>query len=227
MIKRAFDILMSGLLILVLSPLLILVIVILAFTGEREIFYAQKRIGRYGQPFQILKFATMLKNSSVLPGGDITGANDPRVLPFGRILRKTKINELPQLFNVLIGDMSVIGYRPLTPRVASLFPQEYWEALSDERPGLSGIGSIVFRDEERLLAFGNGSEKTYSDLIVPHKMALELWYRQHQSFGTDFALLLLTVLVVTFPQMSAENWFSDLPAPPRHLLALRAAAPSR
>ena len=112
--KRFFDIVLSGLAILCLSPLLIPVVIILKLTGEHYIFYTQERIGLGGKPFGLLKFATMLKNSPNMGAGDITTHNDPRVLPFGRILRKTKINELPQLFNIFLGDMSIIGPRPLT-----------------------------------------------------------------------------------------------------------------
>src|SRR5471032_1077079 len=100
MLKRLFDILASGAALLVLSPLCIPIIVILRFTGEGEVFYRQTRIGRGGKPFSILKFATMRKNSAQMAGGDITIGNDPRILPVGGILRKTKINELPQLYNI-------------------------------------------------------------------------------------------------------------------------------
>ena len=221
--KRSFDLATAGAAIIVLGPLLLTIVITLALTGEHAVLYAQERIGRGGRRFFLYKFATMLKNSPHLEGGDITGVNDPRVLPFGRSLRKAKINELPQLLNIMLGDMSVIGYRPLTPRVAALFPKEYWEAVSDLRPGLSGIGSIVFRDEERLLAFGEDHQKLYSDVIVPHKMALELWYKRHQSFWTDIKLVALTAWVVAFPRYNVENWLPDLPAPPPKLVALRAA----
>ena len=222
MLKRLFDFATAGAAIVVLGPLLLPIAIALSLTGEHAILYTQERIGRGGRRFSLYKFATMLKDSPHLAGGDITGENDPRVLPFGRILRKSKLNELPQLFNVVLGDMSVIGYRPLTPRVAALFPKEYWEAMSDLRPGLSGIGSIVFRDEERLLALGEDHQKLYSDFIVPHKMALELWYIRHRNFWTDVKLVVLTVFVVAFPRSNLENWLPDLPAPPSNLVALRA-----
>src|SRR6266700_5527063 len=124
--KRVFDIIASGLAVVALSPLLLPVMLILRLTGEGKVFYAQERVGLGGRRFRILKFATMLENSPNLPGGDITVGRDPRILPVGRVLRDTKLNELPQLFNILLGDMSIIGPRPLTPRVASLFPASYW-----------------------------------------------------------------------------------------------------
>ena len=112
---RFFDILLSSLAISFFSIILLPVIIILRLTGEGEIFYLQKRIGKNNKEFYLLKFATMLKNSSKMQNGTVTIKNDPRVLPFGKFLRKSKINELPQLFNILKGDMSIIGPRPQTP----------------------------------------------------------------------------------------------------------------
>src|SRR3979490_3384469 len=176
MLKRAFDVVVSGTALLVLSPLLLPIAAILLATGEGEVFYRQERVGRGGKCFRIYKFATMLKDSPNLSGGDITVDRDPRILPCGRFLLKTKINELPQLLNVIAGDMSIIGPRPLTPRVAALFPAHYWENISELRPGLSGAGSIVFRNEELLLSTAASRERVYCDVIVPYKMALENWY---------------------------------------------------
>jgi len=219
--KRLFDIFASGLAIAILSPLLLAVIVILRFTGEGEIFYRQQRIGRGGRMFDILKFATMLKNSPNMAGGDITSGNDPRVLPVGRVLRKTKINELPQLFNIFNGDMSIIGPRPLTKRVAALFPAEQWAIINQLRPGLSGIGSIVFRDEERMLDSFDDRTKIYSEVIAPYKAALEIWYSQRQSFWLDLKLITLTVAAVFKPDLDVQRFFSDLPPPPPELMALK------
>jgi lipopolysaccharide/colanic/teichoic acid biosynthesis glycosyltransferase len=212
--KRLFDIVASGLAIILLSPLLIPVIIGLLLTGEHQVFYRQERIGLHGKPFAILKFATMLKASATMNGGDITVRGDPRILPFGGFLRKTKINELPQLFNVMAGDMSLIGYRPLTPRVAALFPTDYWAKVSHLRPGLSGIGSIVFRDEERILDAATDRQKVYADIIAPHKAALELWYADHAGFGTDMKLIALTLLSIIAPDTDARQWLEDLPPAP-------------
>lgn len=225
--KRAFDILASALALIVLSPLLVPLVIILRLTGEGEIFYRQLRIGRQKHSFYILKFATMLKNSPSLSGGDITVAKDPRILPVGRFLRDTKINELPQLLNILFGDMSVIGWRPLTPRVADMFPDSHWEALSNIRPGLSGIGSIVFRDEEALLSNVADRESVYLTAIVPYKSALELWYAQHQSLWLDLKLIAMTVLAVLNPQFDYTRHLPDLPRIPEPLAALRASASAR
>lgn len=224
MIKRVFDIIVAALAVLLLSPLLLPVVIILRATGEHEIFYQQERMGRGGKPFLILKFATMLKNSPHMAGGDITVRKDPRVLPFGHFLRKTKINELPQLLNIIKGDMSIIGPRPLTKRIADLFPPAYWRKLATVRPGLSGIGSIVFRDEETLLSNAQDRQHIYSDVIVPYKMALEEWYVTHQSLGLDLKLILLTILVVARPATRVDRIFVDLPTGPYELISQREGA---
>jgi len=196
MLKRTLDVVAAAAALLVLSPLLLPIAALLRATGEGEVFYRQERVGRGGKRFRIYKFATMLKDSPNLMGGDITIDRDPRILPCGRFLRKTKINELPQLLNVLAGDMSIIGPRPLTPRVAALFPAHYWEEIAELRPGLSGAGSIVFRNEEYLLSRAGNREKVYAELVVPYKMALENWYRRNQSFALDLKLIALTVLAM-------------------------------
>ncbi len=221
MVKRLFDIVLAVLALLVLSPLLVPIALVLRFTGEGEVFYRQKRLGRDGRPFGILKFATMLKNSPSMAGGDISTRDDPRILPVGRFLRSTKINELPQLINIVTGDMSIIGPRPFTPGIAALFDADHSTAVAHLRPGLSGIGSIVFRDEERLLAGVADRMAVYKAAIVPYKAALERWYASHQSPGLDLKLIWLTVLAVLRPATRPEAWFRDLPPPPAELVALR------
>lgn len=215
MAKRLLDILLSGAAIVVLCPLLIPVTIALRLSGEGEIFFRQQRVGRDGKQFGILKFATMLKDSPNMAGGDITVGSDPRILPFGRFMRKTKINELPQLYNVLLGDMSLIGPRPLTRRVAALFPPDHWEAIAGLRPGLSGIGSIVFRDEESLIARASNRDQVYRDAIVPYKSALERWYARHVSVGLDIKLIVLTILAVAIKDFQVDAYLSDLPSKPR------------
>jgi lipopolysaccharide/colanic/teichoic acid biosynthesis glycosyltransferase len=222
--KRLFDILASGMALLLLSPLLLPVIIILRLTGEGEIFYGQQRIGRNAREFSILKFATMLKNSPAMVGGDITVGNDPRILPFGRFLRSSKINELPQLINVLRGDMSLIGPRPLTRRVADMFPAGHWESIGTLRPGLSGVGSIIFRGEEALLEAASDRNEAYRSIIAPYKSALEFWYLRNQSFLLDLKLTMLTVAVVVLPGIDPARFLPGLPAEPENLRSLRHAA---
>ncbi len=214
--KRFFDILLSGLATICLSPLLIPVIIILKLTGEHYVFYKQTRIGKNAQPFGLLKFATMLKDSPNIGTGDITTKNDPRVLPFGAFLRKTKINELPQLFNILLGDMSIIGPRPLTPKNFSYYPPDVQEGIGKMLPGLSGIGSAIFRDEESILAkSGMDYTECYKTRIAPYKGELELWYLNHNNLWVDFLIIFLTAWVVLFPSSQLPyKTFKDLPAKP-------------
>ena len=159
--QRLLDIVLSSFAILILSPLLIVIIVILKFTGEGEIFYKQQRVGKGGKIFGVFKFATMVKNSSKIGTGFITTKNDPRVLPVGRILRKTKLNELPQVFNIFLGDMSIVGPRPQVPKHFEIYSEPVKTELKKIRPGLTGIGSIFLRDEEKITLVGQSKSSKY------------------------------------------------------------------
>lgn len=216
--ERFFDIFFSGLSIIVFSPLLLLIAMILRFSGEGEIFFLQERVGRNGKIFNIFKFATMLKDSPKIGTGTISIKNDPRVLPVGKILRKTKINELPQLINVLVGDMSIIGPRPLTLKSFDLYSLDVQQAIKKVKPGLSGVGSIVFRKEEEILHGPNASQKFYENIIAPYKGRLEEWYVLNKSLITYFLAILITVWVVLVPNTKAI-WkiFKNLPEPPKEL----------
>jgi lipopolysaccharide/colanic/teichoic acid biosynthesis glycosyltransferase len=224
--QRAFDILFSIVALLVLSPILILVVIVLRLTGEGEVFYYQPRVGRGGAMFSVWKFATMLKSSPSLGTGTITLKDDPRVLPFGKFLRKSKINELPQLFNILNGTMSIIGPRPQTLRCFESFPKCSQEAIKKVRPGLSGLGSIVFRDEEELMHADGDPEQLYDEVIMPFKGKLEEWYTQNQSLATYFKLIFITAWVLAVPRVSIV-WrvFPDLPYPEHRLALLLKMAP--
>jgi lipopolysaccharide/colanic/teichoic acid biosynthesis glycosyltransferase len=214
--KRLFDILFSLLAIIVFAPLLVPITIILKLTGEGKIFYFQERIGYKNKPFSIWKFATMLKNSSKMEGGLITLKKDPRLTPIGGFLRSSKINELPQLFNILFGQMSIIGPRPLMKVSFDVYPTEVQKVVYNVRPGLSGIGSLVFRDEETLVTkvkeSGGDTWAYYSNVIYPYKGELEVWYQEKQSFKVDFVILFLTAWTVLFPQNSLVfTAFKDLP----------------
>ena len=217
--QRFFDIFFSSLALLVLAPLLVPVVVILRFTGEGEIYFRQQRVGRGGGMFGLLKFATMLKDSPNIGTGTVTLKDDPRVLPFGKLLRKTKVNELPQLLNILKGDMSVIGPRPQTKRCFDAFPERSREAIVRVPPGLSGVGSVVFRDEEQMMHDATDAGRFYDEVIMPYKGRLEEWYVSHRSLRLYFLLIFLTVWVVLFPG-SGLFWrlFPDLPRPPAELI---------
>ena len=212
-IKRLIDVALSGLALLVLSPLLLPICVGLLLTGEHYVFYFQERIGWHNKKFGIWKFATMLKNSPSLTGGLHTTRRDPRVLPLGHFLRKTKINELPQLINILIGDMSIVGPRPLVDKTFDPYPEHVKQVIYNVRPGLTGIGSIVFRDEERLLSESAlPLAEFYAKHIAPAKGELELWYQRHLSFWTDGMIIFLTAWVIVFPKSQLiRKVFKDLP----------------
>lgn len=219
--QRFFDIIFSGLALLVLLPILIPIMIILKFTGEGEIFYIQQRVGKGGKMFGLLKFATMLKDSPNLGTGTITVKGDARVLPFGKFLRKTKINELPQLINIIKGDMSVIGPRPQDTRCFIVFNKEDQESIKKVKPGLSGIGSIVFRDEESIMARDDTIDKEdfYDNVISPFKGKIESWYVDNQSLYLYFLLIGLTVLVVILPsyQIPYEKLFKGVPKAPARI----------
>jgi lipopolysaccharide/colanic/teichoic acid biosynthesis glycosyltransferase len=213
-LKRIFDLLLATIALLLLSPVLIPVIIILLFTGEKEVFYFQKRIGFKNKPFDIWKFATMVKNSPNIGTGEITLRNDPRVTPVGRFLRKTKINELPQILNVITGDMSIVGPRPLMEVSFKLYDESSQRLIYSVKPGITGIGSLVFRDEEKILSESSNPRETYNQLF-PYKAALEAWYRQNASLLTDCKIVFLTAWLILFPHSRhVAKMFPGLPARP-------------
>lgn len=210
-IKRILDIVIAGFAFIILSPILIPVMIILKFTGENEIFYFQKRLGYKNIPFNIWKFATMLKNSPSIGTGEITLRNDPRVMPFGSFLRKTKINELPQIFNVLKGDMSIVGPRPLMDVSFFQYDENIQKNIYNVKPGITGIGSLIFRDEEKLVSDAEDPKLMYSK-IFPFKGELEMWYQKNASVLTDFKIIFLTAWSILFPENKlASKFFKDLP----------------
>ena len=213
--QRLLDIVLSGLALMLLSPLLVPIAIALRCTGEGEVFYVQERVGLGGKAFGLYKFATMLKNSPNIGTGTVTLKHDPRVLPLGRLLRKTKINELPQLLNIFRGDMSVIGPRPQTRRCFDAFPAASQAEILKVRPGLSGIGSIVFRDEEELMHASAEPERFYDDVIMPYKGLLEEWYVAHQGLRTYLLCIFATAWVVLFSTSRImRRIFPGLPEPP-------------
>lgn len=218
--KRLFDIAFSVLAIVILSPFMVPVMIILLMTGEHYIFYGQKRVGYKGRYFRIWKFATMRKNSPNMGTGSLTIRNDPRVFPFGRFLRKTKINELPQVFNILVGNMSVVGPRPQMEVDFLKFPAGVQKVIYDVIPGMTGIGSIVFRDEEKWISAWEGDKhQFYRDHIAPYKGELEIWYQNNITFRTDLLLIFLTGWMIFSPGSDlTEKFFRNLPARPGNLV---------
>ena len=219
--QRIFDIIISLIAIIILLPILILVTVILMFTGEKKIIYLQTRIGFKNKKFRIFKFATMLENSANIGTGTITIKDDPRVLPFGKLLRISKINELPQIFNILLGDMSIVGPRPLTEEGFESYDKSNREIISSMKPGLTGIGSIIFRDEEKLLTNSKNPKIFYQEVIAPYKAKLEIWYSSKNNIGTYFVIILLTIFVIIKPNNNIiRKVFNDLPELPNELQEL-------
>ena len=212
-VKRFFDFVAALAAVLILLPFFLIIIILLKFTGEGEIFYLQKRIGLHNRYFNIYKFATMLKNSLNMSTGSITLRNDSRVTPVGKYLRITKFNELPQVINVLRGDMSIVGPRPLVDKTFNAYSAEIREKVYNTKPGITGIGSIVFRDEEdQISASGMPPHDFYEQYIAPYKGELEIWYQQHQSFSVDLLIIFLTAWVILFPKSRLTyKIFSDLP----------------
>ena len=212
---RILDVLFSVLALLVLLPLIIPIVAILLLTGEHKVFYSQTRVGYKNQNFKILKFATMLSNSANMGSGSLTLKNDPRVLPFGSFLRKTKINELPQILNILIGDLSIVGPRPQMQFDFEKYSDEVQRKIYNVRPGLTGIGSIIFRDEESLISVASEKENPhdfYKRVIAPYKGELEMWYQAKRSLILDFQLIFITAWAIVVPETRLyEKWFHDLP----------------
>lgn len=213
--ERFLDFLFSFFAILFLIPILVPVCLALRLSGEGEIFYLQERVGKKGKIFKLIKFATMLKDSPNIGAGEITLKNDPRILPLGEFLRKTKINELPQLINIIKGDMSIIGPRPMVPNTYKKYSYEAQESINLIRPGLSGIGSIIFRDEEKFLQNREDSQIFYDNEIIPYKSALETWYVGNKSISNYFKCIFLTIWVIIFPKSDlVTKIFKNLPERP-------------
>jgi len=216
--ERCLDVIFSGLALLILFPLLVPIIIILRCTAEGEVLFLQKRVGRNGEIFKLYKFVTMLKDSPKMGTGTITIKDDPRILPVGIFLRKTKINELPQLLNIFFGDMSVIGPRPLTEQTFSSYSAVTQNVIKQVRPGLSGVGSIIFRGEEKLMQGANASVDFYDRVIAPYKGELEEWFVANKSLYVYFMAILITIWAVLFPQSTiAWRVFEGLPEPTEEL----------
>lgn len=217
--KRLIDFLAALTLTIILSPLLIPIVIGLLLTGEHYVFYSQKRVGYKNKYFNILKFATMLKNSPNLGTGSITTRNDPRILPMGKFLRKTKINELPQIFNLLLGNMTLVGPRPQMESDFLKFPEHIQKMIYNVPPGITGIGSIIFRDEEKWMSNPEMDvHQFYKDHIAPYKGELEIWYQKNLNLYTDLMIIFLTAWVIIKPESDLiHKVFKTLPERPEIL----------
>jgi len=219
MLIRFFDIIFSFLALICLLPLFLPIFLVLRFSGEGYIFYYQSRVGKGGKVFSLVKFATMLKNSPSIGAGEITLKNDPRVLPVGKFLRKTKINELPQIYNILRGDISIVGPRPMVPNTFKKYSKQAQVALNKVKPGLTGVGSIIFRDEEKFLEGKSNPQEFYEDCIIPYKNDLEIWFTQNSSLKTYFMIIFLTAWVIFFSSSRLpQKLLKGIPFPPTQLV---------
>lgn len=200
--KRITDLLLAIVALLILTPVLIPIILGLLLTGEGYVWYFQERIGFRKKKFMIWKFATMLKDSPNMKGGYLTTLKDPRITPMGGFLRKSKINELPQLINILKGEMSFVGARPVMEVSFKTYPLEVQEIIYNVKPGLTGLGSLIFRNEEELITKvkeqGIDPIQFYQNQIYPYKGELEKYYQENYGFFTDLKIFIGTALMVLF-----------------------------
>jgi lipopolysaccharide/colanic/teichoic acid biosynthesis glycosyltransferase len=192
--KRGFDIIMAFTALVLLIPLMIVVAMFIKLDSEGPVLFRQQRVGRGFRPFWIYKFRTMRKSVGQ-DGSQVTVGNDSRITRVGRFLRQTKLDELPQLINILRGDMSFVGPRPEVPRYVRLFQREYREILT-VRPGLTDLASLKYRDEAALLAKADNPEEEYTTRVLPDKINLSKDYIQQSSFLFDLGLILRTILAV-------------------------------
>jgi len=189
--KRVFDIVFSALGLLVLLPFFLLVALLIKLDSKGPVFYLQERIGKGGKPFKIFKFRTMVVDADK-KGLLSLGKKDSRITKVGVFLRKTKFDELPQLINVLKGDMSFVGPRPEVKKYTDLYTPEQREVLQ-VRPGITDYASLEYIDEEQLLGASDDPEKTYIEEIMPHKIRLNKEYLANRSFFSDIKLIFMTV----------------------------------
>lgn len=185
--------------LVLLSPVFLLIIFLLKITGEGEVFFKQERIGKNKKSFFLIKFATMVKDSPLT--GSVTVKDDPRILPLGRYLRYSKINELPQLFNVLLGDLSLIGPRPQVEQTINYLPDNLQLKLYKITPGLSGLASIILRDEENILSMVNNPMGFHRQVLTPYKASIDIWFNKKKNFFHYLTLIILTMSVVIFPKI--------------------------
>lgn len=205
MLKRTFDVLASGVGLIALLPLFLILGVLIRIDSHGPTFYRANRVGKGGQSFKLFKFRTMVVNADKM-GPGITTASDPRITKMGRFLRRSKLDELPQLINVFKGDMSVVGPRPEDPRYVALYNAEQREVLN-VKPGITSPASFAFRNEEEMLQ-GQDWENLYINEIMPEKLAIDLDYSKHSSLLLDLQIVCrtgLAILKAIFTSQERQN----------------------
>lgn len=195
MIKRLFDLVCSILGLLALTPLFLVMAVMIKRDSPGPVFFRQVRVGRFGKDFRIYKFRTMRPASEAL--SQLTVSNDNRITPVGQFLRKTKIDELPQLINVLLGDMSFVGPRPEVPQYVAHYPQDLRAKILSVRPGITDLASIEFSNENELLSANKDPHTVYIREILPRKLAYYVRYVDEQSLAHDVSIILKTLAKIT------------------------------
>ena len=195
-LKRLFDIAASAIGLLLLAPVLLGIAIWIKRDSPGPVFFRQERIGRHGQPFRIYKFRSMRQNNA---GLQITVGEDARITRSGRFIRAYKLDELPQLINVLLGDMSIVGPRPEVPRYVALYPAEVRAEVLSVRPGITDLASVQYRSESTLLAQSSNPEQTYVDTILPAKLALCRQYVRERSFWLDLRIIGMTLGILLKP----------------------------
>ena len=201
--KRAFDIIVSSVGLILLLPLFVVLAILIKMDDPGPVFFGQKRIGKDFRPFSIYKFRTMVKNAEQ-KGSKLTTGGDRRITRLGKILRALKIDELPQLLNVLKGEMSLVGVRPEVEEYVALYKKEYAKILKT-RPGITDVSSITFRNEEELLGRQSDPEWYYAHVLLPKKIRLGQEYVSHASFFYDIKLVFKTFHAIIFsPPLSRD-----------------------
>lgn len=192
LVKRAFDLLASFCGIVLLFPLLLSIAILIKSSSKGPVFFRQARVGRYGEIFYIHKFRTMIVNAEII-GPKITIGNDQRITKIGKFLRKTKLDELPQLFDVFVGKMSIVGPRPEVPEYVSLYPDSIKNIILSIRPGITDWASLLMIDENEILANCADPKKAYIEKIMPTKLAYAVKYVKNRTFLQDCMIILTTV----------------------------------
>lgn len=200
--KRCFDLAAAAVGVAAVAPVLGATAVLVKFSSPGPILFRQQRVGRHGVPFELWKFRSMRVEAGA--GPQVTAHGDPRITPIGRLLRKTKLDELPELFNVLRGDLSLVGPRPEVPRYVALYPEDDRRFLQQFRPGLTDPATIRFRNEEDILARAPDPERAYVHELLPEKLKMYRRYLETASFTSDLRVLAETVWVIVNPQASVR-----------------------
>jgi len=201
-VLRGFDIVASLVAIILLFPLMLLFGVLIKVDSPGPVIFRQVRVGRNRREFRMIKFRTMVSGADKR-GSLVTASGDSRITTIGAILRRTKLDEFPELWNVFIGDMSLVGPRPEVPKYVAQYRPE-WSEVFLVRPGVTDLATLEFRDEERILANSLDTEKSYVDVILPIKMKLAIKYVQERSIWLYFKILFLTVWSITLGKVFAR-----------------------